>query len=69
MLSTSNAAIDARARRAAACCGLRAIKSRRRNPDFNNFGQYMLVDERRCVVAGSRFELSAEDVIDICTPE
>ena len=69
MLSTSNAAIDARARRAAARCGLRAIKSKIRNTDYNNEGQYMLVDERNCVVDGSRSELSAEDVIDICTPE
>ena len=69
MLSTSNAAIDARARRAAARCGLRAIKSKIRNTHYNNEGQYMLVNERNCVVDGSRSELSAEDVIDICTPE
>lgn len=69
MLSSSTAAIDARARRAAARCGLRAIKSRTQNTHYNDEGQYMLVDDRNIVVAGARSELSAEEVIDFCSPE
>jgi hypothetical protein len=59
--------LDARARRAARRVGLMAKKSRRRVKTANNQGGYMLVEPRRnYCVRGSRFELSAEDVIDSC---
>jgi hypothetical protein len=69
MFCVTEKIIDARARRAAARCGLRAIKSRTINAHYNDEGQYMLVDERGLVAYGARSELSAEDVIEICSPE
>lgn len=57
---------DSRARRAAKRAGLTVRKSRR-HQSLDNFGGYMLVDpERNLVVAGSRFELTAQEVVDCC---
>ncbi len=61
--------LEARARRAARAVGLIARKSRQRAhvPNLDNFGEFMLVDaERNFVVAGGRYEMSAEDVLDYC---
>ena len=59
-------ASDSRARRAAKRVGLTARKSRRQQ-SLDNFGGYMLVDpERNFVVAGSSFELTAQEVVDCC---
>ncbi len=57
---------DSRVRRAAKRIGLAAIKSRRQR-SLDNFGGYMLIDaQRNWVVAGSRFELTADEVVDYC---
>jgi hypothetical protein len=59
-------ALDFRARRAAYKAGLMAVKSRRQDSNENQ-GGYMLIDlSRNLPVAGSRYDLTAEDVIDYC---
>jgi hypothetical protein len=58
---------DQRARRAAARVGLRAKKSRWRANSIDNFNGFALVDpDANFVVAGSRFDMSAEDVVAFC---
>lgn len=60
----------AKARRAARRVGLRVCKSRGRVyiPNLDDFGELMLVDPMtNAVVAGARFDLSAEEVIEICS--
>ena len=65
-MSQSKKAVEARARRAAMRVGLRAVKSRKRE-SFQHFGGFMLLDlDGNYVVEGSGFNLSAEDVIEIC---
>ena len=60
--------LDGKARRAAARIGLKARKSRWRRDSIDNFGGFMLIDPHlNCVIAGSRPELSAEDVIEYCS--
>jgi hypothetical protein len=69
MNSSESQLLEARARRAARRVGLRVRKSRQRTyvPNMDNFGAYMLIDgERGYVVAGSKFDLSAEEVIAFC---
>jgi len=67
MTRTSEAALEARARRAAKKVGLVARKSRWRRNSIDNFGGFMLVDPfLNCVVDGYRYDLSAEYVIDRC---
>jgi hypothetical protein len=61
--------LEARARRAARAVGLIACKSRQRAhvPNLDNFGEFMLVDaEGNYVVAGGRYDMSAEQVLDYC---
>ena len=61
--------LEARARRAAWRVGLLVRKSRKRSnvPNCDNFGEFMLVDrDRNYVVAGARFDLSAEEVLAYC---
>jgi len=62
--------LDGAARRAAKRAGLRLVKSRVRTISANNHGEYMLVEPRfnRCL-AGERFDLSAESVIEWCRIE
>jgi hypothetical protein len=63
----SEGALEARARRAARRVGLIARKSRWRQGSIDNFGEFMLVDlYGNYVVAGSRFDMTAEDVIAYC---
>jgi hypothetical protein len=58
--------LDSRARRAAKRAGLFAMKARGLR-SVDNHGGYALIDPYyNCVVRGSRFDLSAEEVIDIC---
>ena len=60
--------LDGKTRRAAARIGLKARKSRWCRDSIDNFGGFMLIDPYlNCVIAGSRFELSAEDVIEYCS--
>jgi hypothetical protein len=55
---------DQRARRAAARVGLRAKKTRWRANSIDNFGGFALVDPgANLVVAGSRFDMTAEAVV------
>jgi hypothetical protein len=65
-LSHSEGAIESRARRAARRNGWMAMKSRRQI-SIDNEGGWMLVDARtNCVVAGLRFSMTPEEVIDYC---
>jgi hypothetical protein len=66
MTTLSEFALDARARRAARRRGWSAKKSRR-SFSVDNYGGFMLVDERNCILDGERFDLSAKDVIDWCS--
>jgi hypothetical protein len=36
---------------------------------IDNWGGYMLIDARRNCVNGSRFDLTAEDIISFCKPQ
>ena len=59
--------LHAAARRAAKRVGLQARKSRARTISLDNHSEFMLVDPmHNCVVAGARFDLSAQEVIDFC---
>ena len=59
--------LHAAARGAAKRVGLQARKSRARTISLDNHGEFMLVDPmRNWVVAGERFDLSAQQVIDFC---
>lgn len=63
----SEKAMDARARRAARRAGLVARRSRWRRDTVDNYGGFMLVDPQyNYAVAGSRFDLEPEAVIDYC---
>jgi hypothetical protein len=58
---------EARARRAARRAGLVAKKSRWRVWTIDNKGGFMLIDPcPNRVVAGVKFDLTAEDVIEMC---
>ena len=64
VIMTANKTQEQRLRRALNKCGYSLCKSRKRI-SFDNFGGYMIVDRSvGCVVAGSRFDLSAENVQD-----
>jgi hypothetical protein len=59
--------IEARARRAARHAGLMAKKWRGRLGTVDNYGGFMLIEPRsNRVVGGERFQLSPDDVIEIC---
>ena len=60
-------ALEARARRAAKRVGLRATKSRCREDTFDNRGGFNVVDPYiNTVVAGVRYDMGAEEVIEFC---
>ncbi len=70
MQKVSPKAFELRARRAAKRVGLIARKSRVRVGDVDNFGKFALVEPHgNYVVAGKRFDLSAEDVIAYCAKQ
>lgn len=60
------AAMEARARRAARKIGHVATKSRWRVGSCDNYGGFMIVDERNFVAAGHRFDMTSEEVIEWC---
>jgi hypothetical protein len=63
----SEAAREAQARRAAKRAGLVAKKSTWRKDSIDNFGEFQLIDPRRnFVVAGARFDMTPEEVIEFC---
>ena len=59
--------LEHRARRIAMKAGLMAKKSRWRFGSIDNRGGFMLLNpDRNAVIAGERFDLSAEMVIEYC---
>ncbi len=59
-------AIEQKARRAAKRVELMAIKSRC-HESIDNFDQFMLIEpDRNIVVAGHRFDMTPEEVIEYC---
>jgi hypothetical protein len=55
-------------RRAARRVGLNAKKTRWRRNSVDNHGSFAIVDPyTNCMMAGYRFDMSAEEVIDYCT--
>ena len=64
---SNSATSDSKARRAARRVGLVARKSRWRRGSIDNRGEYMLINPMtNFVVAGSRFDLTADDVVQFC---
>jgi hypothetical protein len=58
---------QARAWQAVKRVGLKARKSRWRAGSSDNFGEFMIVDPiRNWVIAGARFDLTADDLIAFC---
>jgi hypothetical protein len=70
MIGLTEAALDARARRAAKRIGLVARKSRRRVVvTIDDFGGFCLVDSHlNLIVAGEKYDLDAEAVVEYCEP-
>jgi hypothetical protein len=65
-------ALESRARRAAERVGLAVRKSRwRRHPgSIDNYGGFQLIDPYfNAIVAGEKFNLTAEDIIEMCGKE
>jgi hypothetical protein len=63
----TEAALDARARRAAKRVGLVARKSTWRRDSIDNYGEFMLVDpDTNFPQAGFTYDMSAEDVVKFC---
>jgi len=47
--------------------GLKAVKSRWRRDSVDNLGEFMLIDPiSRFAIAGFRFDLSPEEVVEFC---
>jgi hypothetical protein len=70
MQIVSEAAMEARARRAAKKAGLKAIKSRWRLGTVDNKGKFQIIDPYyNTVKEGLRYDMSAEEVIAFCQPE
>jgi len=60
-------ASESGARRAARKVGLVAKKSRWRRDSMDNRGGFMLIEpNRNAIVAGEKFNLSADDVVRFC---
>jgi hypothetical protein len=58
---------DSAARRAARRAGFIARKSRWRKYSIDNHGDFMIVDpETNGAVAGSRYDLTADEVVEWC---
>src|SRR5262249_33581830 len=65
VMNLSEARMERKARRLVLRAGLMAKKSKRPY-SVDNFGKFMLIDRREhYVVAGSRYDLTAEEVIEI----
>jgi hypothetical protein len=66
-MSNTSEVSDSAARRAARRVGLVARKSRWRKYSCDNHGDFMLIEPAtNFCVAGSRFDMSAEEVLDYC---
>jgi len=71
-MSTNQTAVsmEARARRAAKRVGWLARKSRWRAGTIDNYGGFAIIDPfHNNILYGEKFDLSAEDVIEICDPD
>jgi hypothetical protein len=67
VITRTNSGSGQAARRAAKRVGLRAAKTRWRANSVDNHGGFQLIDPySNSVVAGVRFDMSAEDVIEWC---
>ena len=67
MYSSTQSAIESRARRAAQRVGLKAYKSRWRVETIDNCGGFMLLDAGTGIPqAGFQFDMDAEEVIAFC---
>jgi len=67
MAGLTEASLDSRARRAAKRVGLIARKSHQRVVTIDNFGGFCLVDPyQNYIVAGEKYQLDAEAVIEFC---
>ena len=61
---------EARARRAAKRVGWVARKSRWRAGTIDNYGGFAIIDPfHNNIIYGWQFDLTAEDVIEICRPD
>jgi hypothetical protein len=70
MNEITDTALEARARRAARKVELAARKSRWRLVSIDNYGGFMIVDPyTNFAVAGFRYDMSAEKVIEFCEDE
>ena len=70
MYPVSEAAIEARARRAARKVGLVDRKSRWRVGSIDNYGEFMLIEPSgNYAVAGFRYDMTAEEVLEYCTED
>jgi hypothetical protein len=66
-MTDPNPALEAKARRAARRVGLIVSKTRWRRNSIDNLGGFALQDPyRNMILHGSRYELTAQDVIDLC---
>jgi hypothetical protein len=64
---TTDKSLEAKARRAALRVGLKACKSRWRANSIDNRGAFQVIDPmRNWVIAGEKYDMSAQEVIDYC---
>jgi hypothetical protein len=67
MTDANEGALDQRARSAAKRAGLMAVRSRWRRDSVDNRGGFQILDPyRNSILAGRRFDISAEEVIAFC---
>lgn len=65
MVESKKSAMEVRLRRAARKRGMRLVKSRAREINIDNHGEYMLVDDRaNTVIAGERYNATLEQLVD-----
>ena len=67
MIDDEDSTLESRARRAAKRIGLLARKSRWRAGTVDNRGGFTILDpQRNWIVAGQRYDFTAQDVIEFC---
>ena len=66
MDKVERSASESAARRAARRAGYVATKSRWRKHSIDNHGGFMVLDDRNIAVAGTRYDLTAAEVIEFC---
>ena len=63
----SQSSLDSHARRSVFRVGLLARKSRKKCNSWENQGGFMLINSYNYVVAGSQFDMIAEQVMEYCS--